>query len=76
MIKSDIFYDDAIELHLAQINRVKNLLILVAKEDGIDNSEAIDLLKSLVDLEHDLNGMKSNLPFISIDEEKLSKAKE
>ena len=75
-MKSDIFYENAISLHLERINKVKNFLILSAKEPGIDESEAIYYLSFLVDLEHDLNKWQSDLPILITDKEKPKEAKQ
>lgn len=72
-MKSDLLHKEVIQRRIEEINKVKNYLILAATGEVEENdSTALEHLKTLVYLTMDLNDLLENLPFITVDIEKLS----
>lgn len=73
MMKSDLLYEDAILRGIEELNKVKDYLILAATGKVEKNdSTALEHLQALVCMTNDLNDLLENLPFITVDIERLS----
>jgi len=73
MIKSDLLYEDAIERRTEEINKVKDYLILAATGEVEKNdSTVLEHLQTLVYITLELEQLLTNLPFITVDDKRLS----
>ncbi|MGD9928881.1 MAG: hypothetical protein AB7U05_02580 [Mangrovibacterium sp.] len=76
MLLSELLKNGIIEQRIKELNKVKNYLILNSTGNGSGHDpEALENLIHLVDIETDLKELLKNLPFISVDVERLSIAR-
>lgn len=73
MIKSDLLHKEITQKRIEELNQVKDYLICAVNGDIEKNdSTALEHLQVLVYLTMDLNNLLQNLPFITVDIERLS----
>lgn len=73
MMKSDLLLEEVIKRKIEELNKVKDYLIFAATS-GVEknDSTALEHLQVLAYTTMDLNDLLENLPFITVDIEKLS----
>ena len=73
MMRSDLLLKEVIQKRIEELNQVKDYLICAANGDIEKNdSTALEHLQALVYSTIDLNDLLKNLPFITVDIERLS----
>ena len=73
MMRSDLLLKKVIQKRIEEINKVKDYLICSANGDVEKNDPtALEHLQTLVYTTMDLNDLLQNLPFITVDIERLS----
>lgn len=75
IIKSYLLNEEGIQIKIDELNKVKDYLIFAATGE-VEKNDPVSLehLKALVYLTDDLESLLTNLPFISVDLEKMSEA--
>lgn len=72
-MRSDLLLKEFTQRRIEELNKVKDYLICAVNGDIEKNdSAAMDHLQALVYMTMDLNDLLENLPFITIDTERLS----
>lgn len=73
MMKSDLLLKEVTKKRIEELNKAKDYLICAANGNvEKEDSSALEHLQVLVYLTMDLNDLLENLPFITVDIERLS----
>ena len=73
MMRSDLLLKEVIKTRIEELNQAKDYLICAAHGDIEKNdSSALDHLQALVYMTIDLKDLLENLPFITVDIDRLS----